>query len=109
MQHENWKIGQSLDAFNDLLYGNYGEIKQREPVQPLWHSIEKSKCALDLAATKTYYKEKLASPSGFNVRLIQDQLEALENGNGPTFFKIIIAILADHPNIEFAENQMSIR
>jgi len=32
MQNENWKIGSTLDALDDLLYGSYGEIKQSEPI-----------------------------------------------------------------------------
>jgi hypothetical protein len=30
MQDENWKISESLDAFNDLLYGGFGSIKGEE-------------------------------------------------------------------------------
>lgn len=32
MLHENWKIAQSLDAFNDMLYGSFGEIKGKEKI-----------------------------------------------------------------------------
>jgi RNAse (barnase) inhibitor barstar len=109
MQHEDWKIGQSLDALNDLLYGNYGEIKQSEAIQLVWHSIEKSRNVLGFTATRTYYKEKLASPPHFNTRLIQERLNALEDGNGPTFFEIVIAIIAEHPNIELIETEISTR
>ncbi|RYE19280.1 MAG: hypothetical protein EOP45_12880 [Sphingobacteriaceae bacterium] len=30
MLDEDWQIGHSLDALNDLLYGGFGEIKQNE-------------------------------------------------------------------------------
>ena len=100
MQHENWQIGQSLDALSDLMYGGFGEINQNEPIELVWHNIEKSKCTLGLDATKKFYKDKLASPSGFNVQLIKERLNALENGKGPTFFEIVMDIIAEHPNIE---------
>ncbi len=100
MQNENWQIGQSLDALSDMMYGGFGEIKQKEPIELVWHNIEKSKCVLGLDATKTFYKDKLASPSVFNVQLIKERLEALENGKGQTFFEIVMEIIAEHPNIE---------
>jgi len=55
-----------------------------------------------LAATEAFYKDKLANPSLYNARLIQERLKALQNGMGPTFFEIVINIIADHPNIELS-------
>lgn len=43
MQNENWKIAQSLDAFNDLLYGGFGEIKGKENIQLVWKNSEENK------------------------------------------------------------------
>lgn len=33
MQNESWQLAESLDAFDDLLYGGFGEIKEGEEVQ----------------------------------------------------------------------------
>ena len=70
MHNEEWKIGHSLDALDDLMYGGFGEIKQDEPVQLIWKNISKSKESLGLEATKAFYLEKIANPSLFNVRLL---------------------------------------
>jgi RNAse (barnase) inhibitor barstar len=99
MRSERWKIGQSLDAFNDLMYGSFGEIKQDEPIQLTWHNIERSQELLGVAVTRLFYQEKLGNPV-FNSKLIQERLSALENGSGPTFFEIVIEIIKEHPNIE---------
>ena len=32
MSDEHWKIAQSLDALNDMLYGSFGEIKGKEKI-----------------------------------------------------------------------------
>ncbi|WP_221887917.1 hypothetical protein [Chitinophaga polysaccharea] len=32
MSGENWQLGNSLDAFNDLLYGGFGIGKRRNPL-----------------------------------------------------------------------------
>ena len=42
MLHENWKIAQSLDAFNDMLYGSFGEIKGKEKIQLIWKDMEQN-------------------------------------------------------------------
>ena len=103
MQNEDWKLGESLDAFSDLLYGGFGEIKGNEPVQFIWKDINKSKQSLGVEATKVFYEEKLANPSTYNVSWAKDKLKALENGEGQTYFEIIIEIIKEHPNIELIE------
>lgn len=103
MPNEDWKIGHSLDALNDLMYGGFGEIKQNERVQLVWKNIEQSKASLGLEATQTYYHEKLKNPSVFNIRLIEEKLTSLEKGDGPTFYEIVVDIISSHPNIKFTE------
>ena len=41
MQNEDWDISTSLDAFNDLLYGGFGEIKGKESLLLIWKNFEK--------------------------------------------------------------------
>lgn len=103
MPNEDWKIGESLDAFSDLLYGGFGEIKGNEPIKFIWRNIEKSKIALGLEITQAFYKDKLSNPGLYNVQWIQDKLNALEKGEGQTYYEIIIEILSAHPNIELLE------
>ena len=103
MQNEDWKLGESLDAFSDLLYGGFGEIKGKEPLQFIWKDIDNSKGSLGVEATKAFYEEKLANPSTYNVSWAKEKLEALENGKGQTYFDIIMEIIREHPNIELIE------
>lgn len=100
MADESWRLGQSLDALDDLLRGGFGAIEGREPVTILWRDIEHSKAALGRAATKRFYLAKLDRPDLFNRELIQAKITELEAGAGPTYFGIVIEIFSNHPNIE---------
>lgn len=100
MAGESWRLGQSLDALDDLLRGGFGAIEGREPVIIIWRDIEHSKIALGRAATKRFYLSKLERPDLFNRELIQTKIAELEAGAGPTYFDIIIEIFSDHPNFE---------
>ena len=103
MQQENWKIGESLDALNDLFYGGFGEIKGKENIRLIWENFEENKKALGLEMTKNFYESKLKSPEIFNTAFIKEKIEALENGNGQTYFEIIVEIVAEHSNIKLIE------
>jgi RNAse (barnase) inhibitor barstar len=102
MADENWKIGDSLDAFNDLLFGGYGALKEAEHAELVWLNMENSRQVLGYNATKNYYLEKLKPNSPFNKELFSEKLVALENGTGETYFDTILAIIAEHSNITVA-------
>ncbi len=99
MANESWQLAQSLDAFNDLLYGGFGALAGNEPATLVWLDAELSRKALGHEATRRYYLDKLAQPERFNSAHFQRQLEALENASGKTYFDILLEIVADHPNI----------
>lgn len=99
MAGENWRMGNNLDAFNDVLHGGFGAIAGKEPVRLLWKSMEQSRQALGYEATRKYYEEKLQPGSPFNKAYFSKQLAALDNGTGKTYFDILLGIIADHPNI----------
>lgn len=99
MQGEDWQLGESLDAFDDLLYGGFGSIDNGAVTEIVWNDIEVSKTALGYNATKAWYMGKLVPESVFNKKYFQDQLAKLEAGTGKTYFEIILEIIADHPNI----------
>ena len=103
MQNEDWKLGNSLDALNDLFYGGYGEIKGKESVELIWKDISKSKSALGYEATKAFYEEKLANPGTYNVKWAEEKLAELERNEGETYFDIVLSIVKDHPNIELVQ------
>lgn len=99
MLHENWKIAQSLDAFNDLLYGSFGEIKGKEKIQLIWKDMEQNQKSLGFQTTLEFYQNKLKSPEIFNHKFVLSKIDELHNGVGLTFFEIILEIIADHENI----------
>ena len=99
MLHENWKIAQSLYAFNDMLYGSFGEIKGKEKIQLIWKDIEQNQKSLGFQTTLEFYQNKLKSPEIFNRKFVLSKIDELHNGVGLTFFEIILEIITDHENI----------
>jgi len=100
MANEDWKIGQSLDALNDMFYGGFGEIEGNEEAHLIWKNFEQNRKDLGLELTRAFYENKLKSPSIFNTGFVQEKLAELENGTGKTYFEIILEIIGDHPNIK---------
>lgn len=100
MAHEDWKLGPSLDALDDLLYGAYGAIEGGEPVALVWKNMERSRAVLGFEATRKFYGDKLDHPDVYDLGRIRRDLAALEDGTGPTYFDIVLEIIAGHPNIE---------
>jgi RNAse (barnase) inhibitor barstar len=84
MADEDWKLGPSLDAIDDMLGGAYGAIASRERVKLVWQNMEASRSALNRAATRLHLLDKLQRPDVFNAKLISRQLEELEAGVGRT-------------------------
>ena len=99
MAAEDWQLGESLDALDDLLYGGFGALAGVGQARLIWRGIKKSRADLGLAATQAWLCAKLDQPQ-FDTTAIRDQLKALERGEGQTYFEIIVGIFADHPNIE---------
>ncbi len=104
MSQENWKIAQSLDAFNDLLYRSFGEIKGKEKIQLIWKDIEQNQKSLGFQTTLEFYQNKLKSPEIFNRKFVQRKIDELHNGVGLTFFEIVLEIISDHDNIILIKN-----
>lgn len=100
MGGEDWKLGPSLDALDDMLYGGYGALQGSGPVVLIWRGMEKNRGDLGLDATRAHYRAKLDAPDQFNSARINDDLAALERGEGATYFEIICEILAAHPRIK---------
>ena len=100
MAGEDWALGQSLDAFHDMLCGGYGAITGREPIRIVWNGIEHSRIALGLETTRDFLRKKLHQPEIYNIELINSRLVELDCGTGKTYFELILEIIADHANIE---------
>lgn len=100
MQNEDWKLGESLDALNDLLYGGFGVIKESEEVQLIWKNFEENQKIFGFDFTLKFYQEKLQYPQTFNIKFIQKSIQELKEGKGMTYFEMILDIISEHPNIE---------
>lgn len=99
MSNESWRLGHSLDALDDLLYGAYGALHGRDRVTVEWRDMETSRVALGTSATRAWLQQKLLQPGNFNTTLIQAQLQALEQGTGRTYFDIVLDIFAAHSTV----------
>lgn len=95
MAGEDWQLGASLDALDDLLYGGYGAMKHAERIVLHWIAMDKSRADLGLDTTRRWLQEKLETGQ-FNGETIRAQLDALERGEGQTYFDIVMEILEAH-------------
>ena len=100
MAGEDWRLGESLDALNDLLYGGYGALHGVDRPRVVWTDHEASRRALGRHATAEYYREKLRHPATFSRAVFEARLAALEAGTGPTYFDSVLEVFADHPEVE---------
>jgi hypothetical protein len=99
MTNEEWQIGESLDAFNDLLYGGFGVLHQSDSTDIIWNDIAVSSASLGFETTKQYYLDKLRADSPYNIRYHTEQLEKLESGKGKTYFDIVLEIIDQHQRL----------
>lgn len=99
MAGESWRLGASLDALDDLLRGGYGATRGAGTVTLVWRAMEDARAALGREATAAWLRDKLGRPGVFDAARIRRQLDALEDGTGPTYFDTVLGILADHPRI----------
>lgn len=101
MAGESWRLGESLDALDDLLHGGYGALHGHPTATLLWRDIDLCRHRLGQDTTRRWLLAKLAPP--YDNRLIRRQLDALEGGEGRTYFQIVRDIFASHPNIRLIE------
>lgn len=98
MEGEDWQLGESLDALNDLLCGGFGILKQHPHCTLVWKDAAVSREGLGTEATLAWYRSKLGQPQ-FNQEYLHTKIRELEEGRGSTYFDIILEIFSSHPNI----------
>lgn len=103
MAEEDWALGQSLDALDDMLYGGYGAIAGAQRVVLTWSDRAASRKALGTDATLEFLRRRLAERPRFNGGAVSDQIAALERGQGKTYFDIVMEVFAGHPTIEIVD------
>ncbi|MDR7192041.1 barstar family protein [Luteimonas terrae] len=99
MADADWSLGHSLDALDDMLYGGYGALDGNAPVTLVWTDFERNRHALGVDATRAWLQDKLDTPGRYDKARMRRDIDALEAGSGPTFFDLVLEILAAHPNI----------
>lgn len=99
MPGEDWQLGESLDALDDMLYGGYGMLKDAERVRLYWVNMEKSRSDLGIEATRQWLLSKLDRYGQFNADHVRKQLHALASGEGKTYFDIVLEIIESHPTV----------
>lgn len=93
---DTWKIDDSLDALNDVLY----TIAARDSAtRIIWQDHLASAESLGFTATRSWLIAKLDAPQVFNRERINADIAALDTGTGQTYFQIVLEIFADHPTI----------
>lgn len=100
MDDEDWELGASLDALDDLLYGGYGATQGTDPARVVWHASEHSRAALGVDATRAWYEHKLAHPETYGSATATAALEELERDGAPTYFDLVVAVFAGHERVE---------
>ncbi len=99
MENENWELGQSLDALNDLFYGGFGTMPPGEPVDIIWQDFEQNKNLFGKDFTINWYEQKLDQNQHYNIKWVRERLSDFWKGKGQTYFEIILEIIAAHKNI----------
>lgn len=100
MRDEDWRMGESLDALNDVLYRLDAETREGDPAVVTWHDHARSRDALGVEATERWLEDKLARPGTFDARRFRADLAALRAGTGTTYFEVVLEVFADHPLID---------
>ena len=85
MQDEDWDLGPSLDALDDVHF--------------VWAEHDASRTALGVTATRAWLQEKLERGAPFDTARITAQLDDLDAGRGKTYFDLLLEVFASHPDI----------
>lgn len=99
MAGEDWQLGPSLDALDDLLHGSYGTLAGHDQATVIWRDIAHSRKALGADTTRHWLQAKLDGPGHFNRQAIARQMQALQRGEGQTYFEIVMEIFSSHPDV----------
>lgn len=76
LPNEDWQLGESLDALDDMLYGGYGELKEASQALVIWENSEHCRQTLGVATTLQWHQEKLKNPK-FNSEMAKEAIKNL--------------------------------
>ncbi|WP_029150855.1 barstar family protein [Microbacterium indicum] len=100
MREEDWRLGESLDALDDVLYRLDAETRAGDPAIVAWCDHARARETLGVAATERWLEGKIARPGTFDADRFRADLAALRAGTGKTYFEIVLEVFGDHPLID---------
>ncbi len=83
----------SMDAFNDLLRGGFGDIAPGESLRIVWKNADKSRSDLGYEAAADYYRRMLERCHPDNRPRVRKRLERALAGEGPTLFETLCGVI----------------
>lgn len=92
LQNHTWNG--NFNALNDLLRGGFGTPE--EGFTLVWKNSDKSRNDLGQNATVKHYEQLLKVCHSDNREYLEEELERVRQGAGPTLFEIIVEIIHDH-------------
>ncbi|MAZ26578.1 MAG: ribonuclease inhibitor [Cytophagaceae bacterium] len=95
----DWRLGHSLDALHDILYGGFGVHAPHEELHIIWLRAKNSQEALGYPETIAHYEQKVQQP-GVNTQLFKKRLALAQAHEGRTLFDIIVEILIRHDKVK---------
>ncbi|WP_199700405.1 ribonuclease inhibitor [Galactobacter valiniphilus] len=100
MRGEDWELGPSLDALNDLLYGGIGALAGAALQR--WEITDHAAmaAALGVETTRKWLLAKLDPEGPFDRPAIRERLARLEATGHETYFELLLEVFADHPQVE---------
>lgn len=99
----DWKIGRSLNAFNDVLRCGFGVHDYEESLKLRWINSEKSKVDFGFEATVGMYQNILQTchPRNKEPEKISNLLAKAERKEGEDLFAVLVSIIGKREHINF--------
>jgi RNAse (barnase) inhibitor barstar len=89
----------SLDAFNDILFGGFGDIGIAEDYTIIWRNSVKSKKDLGYEETIEKLNERLRNCHPSNREFVLNEIKEAKANVGPTIFDWVVEIIHDNENV----------
>ncbi|KOR79302.1 hypothetical protein AM232_13225 [Bacillus sp. FJAT-21352] len=89
----------NLDAFNDILFGGFGDIENEEQFTIIWRNSAKSKVDLGYSETIVKLNENLNNCHQSNEEKVIQEIKDAKMNKGPTIFDLIEEIILDNENV----------
>ena len=89
--------GRNLDAFNDILRGDFGPLESSFTL--VWLNADESRQRLGHALTVRILERRLITCHPSHRAKIEQQLAAARRGDGQTIFEELLEIIGNHPEV----------